>query len=81
MADWHDLRPDDRFVKQYRESGAWRDATPAADLRHWAATTPDAVAINAWRADSGIRRLTYREYEDQVARQWSPDAASRAESA
>ena len=68
MADWHDLRPDDRLVKQYRESGAWRDATPAADLRHWAATTPDAIAINAWRADSGIRRLTYREYEDQVER-------------
>jgi cyclohexanecarboxylate-CoA ligase len=68
MADWRDLRPDDRLAKRYRESGAWRDATPAADLRHWAATTPDAIVINAWRADSGIRCLTYREYEDQVGR-------------
>jgi cyclohexanecarboxylate-CoA ligase len=65
---WVDIRPDARRAHAYRAAGLWRDGTPAADLRRWAAETPDAIAISAWRPDTGMRRLTYREYADQVER-------------
>ncbi|HEY6494785.1 MAG TPA: AMP-binding protein [Trebonia sp.] len=65
---WAGLRPSADLARTYREAGLWRDATPAADLGRWARETPDAVAVTAHTAGSGIRRLTYREYADQVDR-------------
>jgi cyclohexanecarboxylate-CoA ligase len=63
---WSDLRPSPQLARRYRDLGLWRETTPAEDLRYWARETPDAVAITAYTARSGVRRLTYREYADQV---------------
>ncbi|MGH3167820.1 MAG: AMP-binding protein [Trebonia sp.] len=65
---WADTRPSAELARRYRELGLWRDTTPAADLRRWAGETPDAVAVTAHIAGSGVVRLTYREYADQVER-------------
>jgi cyclohexanecarboxylate-CoA ligase len=65
---WADVRPSADLAREYRGLGLWRDATPVADLRRWARETPDAVAITAYTAGSGVRRMTYREYADQVDR-------------
>jgi cyclohexanecarboxylate-CoA ligase len=65
---WIDVRPYPEAARKHRERGFWRDATPAADLRYWASETPDAVAITAYTASSGVRRMSYREYADQVDR-------------
>lgn len=65
---WTNVRPSADVARRYRELGLWRDATPAADLRRWAGQTPDAVAITAHRAGSGVQQITYREYADRVER-------------
>jgi cyclohexanecarboxylate-CoA ligase len=65
---WIDVRPSADLARRYRELGFWREVTPAADLWRWAWETPDAVAITAHRVGSGIQRMTYREYADQVDR-------------
>ncbi|MGH3165443.1 MAG: AMP-binding protein, partial [Trebonia sp.] len=65
---WADVRPSADLARKYRKLGFWRDATPAADLRHWARETPDAVAITARTATAGTQRMTYREYAAQVER-------------
>jgi cyclohexanecarboxylate-CoA ligase len=64
---WADVRPAADLARKYRGLGLWRDSTPATDLQRWAGETPDAVAVTAHTA-SGVRRLTYREYADQVDR-------------
>src|ERR1700742_1777443 len=66
--NWAEARPAAARPRRYRERGLWRDTTPAADLRHWARATPDAVAITAHVAGTGVVRMTYREYADQVGR-------------
>jgi non-ribosomal peptide synthetase component E (peptide arylation enzyme) len=66
LGDWRDVRPSAEQSHRYRRLGLWRDETPTADLRRWARETPDAVAVTAYRAGSGVRRLTYREYQEQV---------------
>jgi len=65
---WTDVHPAADVARRYRERGFWRDLTPAADLRRWARATPDAVAVAAYRAGSGMDRMTYREYADRVDR-------------
>jgi len=65
---WADVRPSAGLARRYRERGLWRDVTPAADLRHWARVTPDAVAVTAHIAGAGVVRMTYREYADEVER-------------
>jgi cyclohexanecarboxylate-CoA ligase len=65
---WIDVRPAAGLVRRYRELGFWRDATPAADVRRWAAQTPDAIAVTAHRAGAGVVRMSYREYAGQVDR-------------
>jgi cyclohexanecarboxylate-CoA ligase len=65
---WTDARPAADLARKYRDHGFWRDLTPAADLRHWARKTPDAVAIVNHKAGSGVERITYREYASQVDR-------------
>jgi cyclohexanecarboxylate-CoA ligase len=68
MTWWADVRPSAELARHYRGRGLWRDATPAADLRRWARETPDAIAVTAYTAGSGVRRMTYREYAGQVDR-------------
>jgi cyclohexanecarboxylate-CoA ligase len=65
---WAEVRPAAGLARRYRDRGLWRDTTPAADLRHWARATPDAVAITAHVAGTGVVRMTFREYADQVGR-------------
>jgi cyclohexanecarboxylate-CoA ligase len=65
---WADIRPSADLARKYRQLGFWRDATPVADLRHWARETPDAVAITAHTAAAGTQRMTYREYAARVER-------------
>jgi cyclohexanecarboxylate-CoA ligase len=65
---WIDVRPAAGLIRRYRELGFWRDATPAADVRRWAAETPHAIAITAHRAGAGVVRMSYREYAGQVDR-------------
>lgn len=65
---WIDVRPSAGLARGYGERDFWRDLTPAADLQRWARETPDAVAITAHRAGSGVQRMTYREYSGQVDR-------------
>jgi cyclohexanecarboxylate-CoA ligase len=65
---WADVRPSADLAHKYHGLGFWRDTTPAADLQRWARETPDAVAITAYSAGSGVRQMTYREYADQVDR-------------
>ncbi|MEU1203251.1 AMP-binding protein [Streptomyces sp. NPDC005813] len=52
----------------YRTAGVWRDEGPLADLRKWSVQTPDATAVIAYRAGTGLRRLTYREFSGHVER-------------
>jgi cyclohexanecarboxylate-CoA ligase len=66
LGGWRDVRPSAEQSRRYRRLGLWRDETPTADLRRWARETPDAVAVTAYRAGSGVRRFTYREYQEQV---------------
>ncbi|GAA1325311.1 hypothetical protein GCM10009610_58290 [Pseudonocardia xinjiangensis] len=63
-----DLRPSDAQVEKYYGLGTWRDGTPLDDLRRWREESPESVAVIAHRADSGIRRITYREYAEYVER-------------
>lgn len=65
---WADVRPSADLARRYRERGLWRNTTPAADLRRWARERPDAVAMTAHVAGTGVVRMTYREYADQVDR-------------
>jgi len=65
---WADVRPSAGLARRYRELGLWRDVTPAADLRRWAAETPDAIAVTAHVAGSEVVRMTYRQYANQVER-------------
>jgi cyclohexanecarboxylate-CoA ligase len=65
---WADVRPSADLARQYRERHLWRDSTPAADLRRWATETPAAVAVTAQVSSTGVVRLTYREYAEQVER-------------
>ncbi|MFF1900577.1 AMP-binding protein [Streptomyces sp. NPDC058206] len=48
-------------------STAWRSPSGAA-LRKWRDETPEALAVIAYRAGTGVRRLTYREFSDYVER-------------
>ena len=47
---------DSRFARlaqptqKYRAAGVWRDSGPIGDLRRWRDTSPDAIAIGAYRA-------------------------------
>lgn len=63
-----ELRPGQDLVREYRAAGAWRNEGPLADLRKWRDETPDAHAVIAYRAGTGVRRLTYREFSDYVER-------------
>jgi cyclohexanecarboxylate-CoA ligase len=63
-----DLRVSDVSAVKFRELGAWRDETPIDDLRRWRNDAPEAVAIIAHRADSGIHQITYQEYAQHVER-------------
>jgi len=63
-----DLRPSDALSEKYYGLGTWRDGTPLDDLCRWRGETPESIAIIAHRADSGIRRITYREYTEYVER-------------
>jgi cyclohexanecarboxylate-CoA ligase len=62
------LRPTDELVRQYREAGVWRRVGPLDDVRRWRDETPDATAVIAYRAGSGVRRLTYSEYARYIER-------------
>lgn len=66
--NWRDVRPSAELARQYRERGVWRNATPAADLRRCARETPEAVAVTAYVAGTGVVRMNFREYADQVDR-------------
>lgn len=65
---WADVRPPAELARRYRERGWWRDTTPAADLRRWARETPEAIAVTAHIAGTGVVRMTFGEYADQVER-------------
>lgn len=65
---WAEVRPSAELARRYRGRGLWRDTTPAADLRRWARQTPDAVAMTAHVAGTGVVRMTFREYADRVER-------------
>ncbi|MGW2939324.1 AMP-binding protein [Streptomyces sp. NPDC055722] len=56
------------MAQKYRAAGVWRNEGPLADLRKWRDETPEATAVIAYRADTGVRRLTYREFSDYVER-------------
>jgi cyclohexanecarboxylate-CoA ligase len=68
IKSWAGVRPAAGLARRYRERGFWRDVTPAADLRRWAGETPEAVAVAAYRAGSGLVQLTYRQYAEKVDR-------------
>ncbi|MEU6404957.1 AMP-binding protein [Streptomyces sp. NPDC046985] len=55
-------------MRACRAAGVWRDEGPLADLRRWTEETPDAAAVIAYRADTGMRRLTFRELSAYVER-------------
>jgi cyclohexanecarboxylate-CoA ligase len=63
-----DLHASDVSAAKFRELGAWRDGSPIDDLRRWRDDTPEATAIIAHRADSGIHRISYQEYAEYVER-------------
>lgn len=63
-----ELRPGQDAVRKYRAAGVWRDQGPLADLWKWREETPEATAVIAYRAGTGVRRLTYRELSDHVER-------------
>ncbi|MEU6324926.1 AMP-binding protein [Streptomyces sp. NPDC047009] len=63
-----ELRPGQDLIREYRETGVWRTEGPLADLRKWRNETPEATAVIAHRAGTGMRRLTYRELSDYVER-------------
>jgi cyclohexanecarboxylate-CoA ligase len=62
------LRPTRFDIERFRQLGAWREETPLDDLWRWREETPDAVAVVAHEAGSGVVRLTYREYAEHVER-------------
>ncbi|AVH60688.1 long-chain fatty acid--CoA ligase [Streptomyces dengpaensis] len=63
-----ELRPSEDAVRKYRAAGVWRNEGPLADLQKWRDETPEAIAVIAYRAGTGVRRLTYREFGDYVER-------------
>ncbi|MGW9030256.1 AMP-binding protein [Streptomyces sp. NPDC055722] len=63
-----ELQPGHELVREYRAAGVWRNEGPLADLRRWRDETPEATAVLAYRAGTGVRRLTYREFSDYVER-------------
>lgn len=65
---WLGLRPGQDMLRTYRASGVWRNEGPLADLRKWREETPEATAIVAYRNGADLRRLTYREFSEQVER-------------
>ncbi|MEU8936079.1 AMP-binding protein [Streptomyces sp. NPDC048409] len=65
---WAGVRPSESDIARHRESGSWRQATPASDLRKWALQTPRAIAVSAHRADGGFVTLTYAQYAEEVER-------------
>src|ERR1700754_4037549 len=62
------LRASDGSVETYHKLGIWREGSPIDDLRRWQDEAPESIAVIAHRADSGILRITYREYAAHVER-------------
>ncbi|MEV6634926.1 class I adenylate-forming enzyme family protein [Actinoplanes sp. NPDC051470] len=59
----------DSWIGRYVDLGIWRDRTPLDDLAQWAAETPDATAVSAWREGAPVHHVTYRQQEvDRYAR-------------
>src|ERR1700754_1152341 len=68
MSKLSDLRAPDVTIEKFYRLGAWRDGSAIDDLRRWRNATPGGTAIIAYRADSGIQRISYREYAEWVER-------------
>lgn len=58
----------DSWIRRYVDLGIWRDRTPLDDLAQWAAETPDATAVSAWREGAPVHHVTYRQYAQDVDR-------------
>ncbi|GAA1326491.1 AMP-binding protein [Pseudonocardia xinjiangensis] len=63
-----ELRPTDSDIERFRALGAWRKESALDDLARWRDEKPDAIAVVAHEAGSGMVRLTYREYAEWVDR-------------
>jgi cyclohexanecarboxylate-CoA ligase len=63
-----DLRPSGSDIETFRALGAWRKESALDDLARWRDEKPDAMAVVAHEAGSGMVRVTYREYAEWVDR-------------
>ncbi|GAA1231152.1 cyclohexanecarboxylate-CoA ligase [Pseudonocardia alaniniphila] len=62
------IRPSEAASRNFRAAGVWRDGGLISDLRRWRGEKPDALAINAYRADGEPVRISYDRYARNVER-------------
>jgi len=63
-----DLRASGEWAERFYRLEIWRQESPIDDLWRWRKEAPESLAIIAHRADSGIQRISYREYAEYVER-------------